>query len=59
MEEYKYFISFFYGEGLERGNAEIKTKKRIERIEEIREIEGLIAKREKVKKVVIITFREY
>ena len=58
-EEHKYFISYFYGEGLGKGNAEIKTQKKIEGMEEIREIERLIEDRERVRRVVIITFREY
>lgn len=49
MEEHKYFISYFYGEGLGKGNAEIKTQKKIEGMEEIREIERLIEDRESKK----------
>lgn len=59
MEEHKYFISYFYGEELGKGNAEIKTQKKIEGMEEIREIERLIEDKERVRRVVIITFREY
>lgn len=59
MEEHRYFISFFYGENSERGNAEITIKKKIEGMDDIRSIERLIEDKEKVRGVVIITFREY
>lgn len=59
MEEHKYFISFFYGEDSEKGNAEVTMKKKIEGMDDIRAIERLIEEKERVRGVVIITFREY
>lgn len=59
MEKHKYFISFFYGEELEKGNAEVTMKKKIEGMDDIRAIERLIEEKERVREVVIITFREY
>ena len=55
---YRYFISYLYGEGLGKGNAELVLPKRIENLNEIREIAHEIEDRQGIRRVVIMNFIE-
>lgn len=57
-KRYRYFISYLYGEGLGKGNAELVLPKRIESLNEIREIAHEIEDRQGIRRVVIMNFIE-
>lgn len=57
-EKHRYFISYLYGEGLGKGNAEIVLQKKIENLNEIREIAHEIEDRQGIRRVVIMNFIE-